>query len=606
MTAQNKTRVFGGETESRRSQIMYGDGYALEPEDEPLDAISNRLAGRPAVPAAPDVQSVFIRTFLQKFSSDLRRMADSTVIEAEVIECKGDAPVTLDLSTGTGFLDESESRPDDLRPGSRIFVSPVDSQRSVYSVRLARGRRSLSVIESLWAGGVSVEGILADHWAGQGWTVDLDGFWAALPDEEVGDLPVKSHMALKLLILHYDPQNFCVILSRKKFQETARKMTARQAVARLRPGQIVAGRVVSVSSAGARVDLGGMIADLSGEDAGFGPPRDNLSALQIGQPIRVFVLEVTADRIIVGVRQLYPDPWVFVKKSLQPGTQVSATVREIGLDRVKVELSEGVTGEIPWKEAGWQIEDPSELGHYFSAGAVVEAICLSVERDASRVVLSLKSLRPDPLPEIQRRYAVGFRCEVALVSAQAEKARVVTDDGFHGIISPDDLSWSGPVSPLQFFSGRPSAGAVRRIFVEVLSVDPTLRLIRFGVKQVRPDPFLVLSREIEVGKTYDGRVVKIIAVGALVEIRKGLVGLLRKSDYAESEPAPAEGQTLKVAVMNIQPQQHRMTLSRRAVVEIEERRDMQPFLSAPQEERKVRMKDILPGDVFKRFFEKKQ
>ena len=67
---------------------------------------------------------------------------------------------------------------------------------------------------------------------------------------------------------------------------------------------------------------------------------------------------------------------------------------------------------------------------------------------------------------------------------------------------------------------------------------------------------------------------------------------------------PAEGQTVQVMVMNIQKDQRRIALSRRAVVELEERRDMQPFLAAPQEERKVRMKDILQGDAFKRFFEK--
>lgn len=597
----------------RRTKILYGDGRAVEPEDEPLENISRRLTGMsPPDSARPaNLPLEFISKFLERFSPELRRMADARVIEAEVVECRHGAPVVLDMSSGLGRLDEAEPRPPDLRVGKRIWVSILESpasgrvspsDRPVCSVRLARGRRSLTMIETVWAGKVPIDGVPSEFVPGSGWIVDVDGFWALLPEEESGVQAIQPGVPVRFSVLHYDPTSLCVVLSRKKFLRMDESMKSRWVHRRLSPGQIRDGRIDTVTPTHAVVDLDGMIAFLYGDDAGFGSARDNLSAIQAGQQMKFFVLEVSSEKVVVGIRQLYPDPWVFVKKSVQQGARIEVIVRSILADKVKVELKEGVTGEIPWKEVGWQIEDASEMSACLKPGDRIEASCLSLDRESSKLVLSIKSLLPDPLPEILRKYTPGTRTDVALVGSNESRLRVATDEGYFGWVSPEDLSWSGSINPSHFFAQQTSN---KKIQAEVLSVDVSTRLIRFGIKQVRPDPFVILSKEIEAGKAYEGRVVKIISVGALIEIRKGLVGLLRKIDYAPEEQPPAEGQTLKVMVVNIQAQQRRITLSRKSVVELEERSELQPFLVNPQEERKVRMKDVLQGDVFKKFFEKK-
>lgn len=608
----------------RREKILYGEGRAIEPDDEPLDSIAQRLAGNPPTwPAAwPDQDSVFIHKFLARHSSELKTIAESKAIEAEVIECSPGKPVVFDLSSGIGLLDPSEPSPPGLRAGSRVWVAvlnhpdaahPASSAPATCSIRIARAHRALTLIESVWAGRLWIEGAPTEHVPQEGWMVDIDGFRAVMPESESEGDPagIQPNVPIRFFVLHYDSAQYLVVLSRKKYLERDRLIRHAFARKHLLPGQIHTARVVSVTPTAAWVDLDGVQAELSGENAGHGAARENLSALKVGQTLKVFLLDVTPEKIIVGSRQLTPDPWVFIKKTIQPGMKVQGTVKSVHSDHVKVDLGDGFTGDIPWKEAGWQIAGPGELEYFFHPGTAVETVCLSIQRETAKIVLSIKSLQPDPLPEIQRRYPIGHHCEVQLVSCDDACARVVTDDGYYGLILPEDLSWNGPVSPKHFFSAPvsgvvPASSPAKRIQVEVLAIDSAARQIRFGVKQVKPDPFVLLVREIEVGKPYEGRVVKIIGVGALVEIRKGLVGLLRKSDYAESEPPPHEGQTLQVMVLNIQKEQHRIALSRRAVVEQEERRAMQPFLSTPQDERKVRMKDILQGDALKRFFEKRE
>ncbi|MBI4178028.1 30S ribosomal protein S1 [bacterium] len=650
----------------KRQRLLYGDGTGRESEDEPLELISRRLIGSPEYSTTSHRQSPFVLEFMRRYGDRIRKMAEAEVVEAEVIsaprppEAEG-GPIRLDLSPGSGELDPAEPAPPGIRSGARLMVTAVGlrHQTPIFSARAARGRQALSTIESSWAGGIPVSGRLLDRldpsggqgspvpnapvsgnsrkefpsWRiGGGWVVDLDGFYGALPAEEASPADVGSESEtptlgapealirdvgppgaegrgaadplessasrLKFSVIHYDSADYCVILSRKKFLAEHEANIRRRAPARFSPGQIVSGTVIKIGPTSARINLaGGFPADLSGENAGHGPAHENLAALVPGQRLQVFVLDISREKIDVGLRQLTPDPWAFVRKVLQEGSRLTVTLQEVRSDRLVVQLPDGLRGEIPLKEAAWQFWDAARLTDQFQPGASVEAVCLSILREERRIILSIKAVQPDPLPDIQRRYAVGTRTDVTVLSWTDEVARVQTQDGYLGVIGPEDLSWTGPVSPRQFFSGRSG-----RTQAEVLQVDPQTRLIRFGVKQVKPDPFVLLSREIEVGRRYVGTVVRNIPAGSLVELRKGLVGLLRKSEYAAEEAIPAEGATLEVQVQSIQPQQRRMALSRRAVVEQEEKRDIQMFLSEGKAERRVAMKDLLPTDIFRQFF----
>jgi len=626
MTANPSTPP-GIDPQMRRQRLLYGDGRPLEPADESLETIAHRLANsslpvHPATLTRPPV----LQKFLARFDKDLRRIAESKIVEAEVTECNPGSPVLLDLSPGSGLLNPAESRPADLHPGRRLWVAvqqPAEGRsrpqdRLICSLRLAQGRRALSVIESMWAAGLWMEARGLSELDSEGWVVDIDGFPAVLPLEESEDRMMPLGRVLRVLILRYDPIDSAVLVSQKKYTAQDRAIQRKSASIRLRPGQILTATVRSVGAAAVQVEVDGVRADLPAMEAGFGPPEQNLAAFSVGQKVPVMVIESCAaetDRVVVGHRQLYPDPWVFIRKVVQPGSKVDVTVAQVLEDRILVNLKEGIPGEIHWKEAGWQIEDPTVLPSAISPGQALETICLAVQRELGKVQLSIKSTQPDPLSELIRRYVIGSRWEVRSVHCTDARARVITDDGFFGFILPEDISWSGPVSPRQFFSWPPAAGPAagaaaprsRQITAEVLAIDPATRLIRFGVKQIRPDPFLILLKEITIGNIYDGKIVKLIPAGALVEIRRGLVGLMRKNDFSEDEPSLSEGQSLKVMVMSIHLDQRRMSLSRKAVVDLEARREIQPFLTDLRpEDRKVSMKDLLSADLLKRLMRKRE
>ncbi len=79
-----------------------------------------------------------------------------------------------------------------------------------------------------------------------------------------------------------------------------------------------------------------------------------------------------------------------------------------------------------------------------------------------------------------------------------------------------------------------------------------------------------LTATVEVGKTYLGKVVKVVDFGAFVEILPGTEGLLHISEYAEHRVRDIReecrpGDQILVKVLNVDSQ-NKIKLSRKAVL----------------------------------------
>jgi len=99
----------------------------------------------------------------------------------------------------------------------------------------------------------------------------------------------------------------------------------------LREGQVLSGRVSSLSDFGAFVDLGGAdglihLSELSWNRAAR--PQD---VLKVGQPVEVYVLNVDRDtkRIALSLKRLEPEPWTTVESRYYIGQLVEGKVTKL-------------------------------------------------------------------------------------------------------------------------------------------------------------------------------------------------------------------------------------------------------------------------------------
>jgi small subunit ribosomal protein S1 len=133
-------------------------------------------------------------------------------------------------------------------------------------------------------------------------------------------------------------------------------------------------------------------------------------------------------------------------------------------------------------------------------------------------------------------------------------------EGIDGLIHISELSWSHVNHPSEVVS---IGDTVR---VKVLDIDKDRQRISLGLKQTQEDPWQRVLNEYKEGDVVDGKVTKIVAFGAFVQILPGVEGLVHISELAQHHvESPAEvvrpGDELKVKILEVDDSRRRLSLS---------------------------------------------
>lgn len=238
---------------------------------------------------------------------------------------------------------------------------------------------------------------------------------------------------------------------------------------------------------------------------------------------------------------------------------IAARVKEIYDDRVTVEIEPGKDAIIFKKHLSIeQLSHPSEV---VSEGEEIYVVLDDSQRPSSDMLYASKT-RADTILKwqtLENAMETGEIIEGKVT--EAVKGGLVVDIGVRGFVP---------------------ASQVGRRFVEDLSVyvGQTLRMKVREVERLRSNVVLshreVLEEEerlakesafetLERGQVLDGRVTRLVSFGAFVDIGDGVEGLLHISDISWSRikhpgEVLAEGQTIKVKVLNVDRERERISL----------------------------------------------
>ncbi len=162
---------------------------------------------------------------------------------------------------------------------------------------------------------------------------------------------------------------------------------------RYHPGQILSGRVKSITDFGAFVGLpegvDGLIhiSDLSWTKHVKHPSE----VLKKGQKIDAVILQIDAERekIALGLKQLEPDPWIEkIPSQFKLGDEISGRVLKMTDFGIFLEMEGGVEGLIYSSE----IMQPAE-GEKIKEGDVVMARIIRIDTEERKIGLSMKNVR---------------------------------------------------------------------------------------------------------------------------------------------------------------------------------------------------------------------
>lgn len=210
------------------------------------------------------------------------------------------------------------------------------------------------------------------------------------------------------------------------------------------------------------------------------PRRGNSLAARIGQRLCLRVIELNREqnRLILSERaaRAQPGERADLLARLQPGGIVRGSVTNLCDFGAFVDLG-GLEGLIHISELSWgRVGHPADI---LKRGQLVEVHVLEVNRNAGRVALSLKRMRPDPWATVAERYHVGQIVYGVVTNVVDFGAFTRIEEGLEGLIHVSELAEG------HFLHPRNVVSEGQGVHARILSIDGRVRRLGLSLRSVK-------------------------------------------------------------------------------------------------------------------------
>ncbi len=503
---------------------------SAEAASESVAAVSAALEAAvpqpPEMPPTPEEPAESFAEMLSEFEHEHQRPAENRQVEATVVSVSADT-VYLDIGFKVeGVLPRTafENNADEVKPGDKVHVS-IKSRNAEGYYELSRFKvkqpTDWASLEAAFAEKATIAGTVTGVVKG-GLTVDV-GIRAFLPASRSGTRDAKEMsdlvgQSVEVRITKVDAADEDVVVDRRVVLEEQALVAQASRWSSLQPGEVLEGKVRSLMSYGAFVELGGIDGLLHISDMAWSRVEKPEDLLTVGQDVRVKVLKIDPEsrRISLGLKQLEPEPWETVGDKYKAGERVRGTVTRLTDFGAFVELEPGIEGLIHVSEMSWvkKIHKPSDV---LKQGGVVEAVILGVQPAERRMSLGLKQALGDPWVDAARKWPAGSAIEGPVTRLTKFGAFVQAAEGVEGLVHISEIVAD---RRLNHPSDVLHAGQVVR--AQVLAVDTEKRQMKLSMKQLVPTSIDEYVAEHKVGDVVSGRVVEEGSGRAVVELGEGI------------------------------------------------------------------------------------
>lgn len=272
--------------------------------------------------------------------------------------------------------------------------------------------------------------------------------------------------------------------------------------------------------------------------------------------------------------------WDDIEKKFEAGETIKAPVTQVVKGGLVVDA--GVRGFIPASMVSDHFVE--DLNQYKCQE--LELKIVELEPSENRLILSHKEIVQ------QEREANKKAVLDKLVVGDVVEGKVARLTNFGAFIDLGGVDGLVHVSEISFERvGKPSdvLKVGQDVKVKVLAVDPEKDRISLSIKQTLPQPWDNITEKVAEGDVLEGTVKRLTSFGAFVEVFPGVEGLVHISQISHKHIATpnevlASGEKVKVKVLNVNAEEHRLALSIKA---LQEKPAAEKKQEAPVEEEKV-------------------
>jgi small subunit ribosomal protein S1 len=340
-------------------------------------------------------------------------------------------------------------------------------------------------------------------------------------------------------------------------------------------GDVVEGQVVRIDKDEILVDIGAKSEGVVSNRELFGRHGEGQPALNIGDTVLVYVLqpESPEGHVVLSLRRAGLErKWRAMQEQFEAGVIIEAPVIDHNKGGLIVDC--GIRGFVPISQIvdfprRPQNDQPRDAAQEIAeklqpfVGRKLRLKILEVNRKANRLILSEKVAlyeeRREKRDELFSSLQVGQKV-TGTVRSIAPFGVFIDLGGIDGLVHKSELSWNKVNNPEAGYK------VGEEVEAEVIDINHERGRISLSIRRLQPDPWHSTVADFKVGDIIDGTVTKLVNFGAFVRVRDGLEGLIHISELSHQRVAHPgdvvhEGQTLKLKIISLDSERHRLGLS---------------------------------------------
>ena len=514
---------------------------------------------------------------LLKTTEESNAITKGKIVKGKIAQKRPDGAL-IDIGyKAEGFVPASEfQKYDEINTGDEIdvYLEELENRQNMPTLSLEKAYsiKAWDRITTEYGEGHIVKGIMRHRVKG-GVMVDVEGFPAFLPGSQLDVSPVRNiddylgkEFDVKIIKINLDRHN--IVVSRRELLVESLKDQRSKLMAEMQIDELRKGIVKNITDFGAFIDLGGVDGLLHITDISWGRISHPSEVLHVGDELEVVVIGIDKDkeRVSLGLKQKSRNPWEDVVAKYPKDSTVRGKVVNIMPYGAFIELETGVEGLIHVSEMSWT-KRVNKPGDVLAIGDEVEAVVLDIDRDSRKISLGLRQKERNPWEALAEKYPKGSRITGKVRNMTNYGAFVEIENDIDGMVHVSDMSWTRKINnPNEVL--KPG----QEVEVVILEINPEQQRISLGLKQIEEDPWADIANLYKVGDVVTGKVSKITAFGAFVELSNKIDGLIHISQLSRDRVEKVKdvlksGDEVEARVIKVDTDERRIGLSIKAVSE---------------------------------------
>ena len=328
-----------------------------------------------------------------------------------------------------------------------------------------------------------------------------------------------------------------------------------------RKGEIINGKVVSVNNNEIIVNIGHFADGIVSRNEISDDEDFDINSIKADDEIYVMVMSTDDGFGNVALSKKRADAikvWDKLADKFNSGKTFEVKIKE----EVKgglIAFVDGVRLFMPASQCGAKrVENINSL-----VGKTLEVKLIEFSREDRRVVISRRVVEEAQIKanEIKALRAIkAGEVKTGKVTKILKFGAFVNIDGVEGLIHINDLAWTRVRKVEDILS------VGDKVEVYVKEVDTARDRLSLSLKDLCENPWTKFAKENQIGETVEGKVARFIQVGAIVEVKGGVEGLVHISEISDDRVNSASdvlkiGQEVKVKILSIDTEKEKLSLS---------------------------------------------